>query len=124
MDDLSEVRWREFETLGEVEVRKRLAQCLWGEEKEALARQWIEWRVSLSSSDSIARTLALAREANDLALSSNEEARKANTLACDANSTARESAATARNNSIIATLALVAAIISIALSIIGLFLKL
>ena len=47
--DPNEMRWREFEELGEQEVRKRLAARMWGEEKEALARQWIEYRASVDA---------------------------------------------------------------------------
>jgi len=127
--DAQETRWQEFEDLGEIEVRKRLAARLWSEEKEALARQWIEFREARDSSTS-ADSLALAREANDLARSANDLARSANISASEANAIARRAASSAslsadaaRTNNIIATLALIAAVIAIALSIIGLFLK-
>jgi 7-cyano-7-deazaguanine synthase in queuosine biosynthesis len=84
-DDVHDVWWREFEDLGEEQVRARLAQHIWGEDKERLARQWLELRQT-----------SLAREANDLA-------KRANDLATQANDVAR------RNN-IIATLALVVAV--------------
>lgn len=97
-DDLQDVRLKEFEDLGEEEVRKRLAAHIWSEDKERLARQWLEFRGT-----------ALAREANDLARRANELAEKANDIA--------------RTNNIIATFALVMAVIALAVSIIGLFLK-
>ena len=48
-DDVQDVRWKEFEELGEEEVRKRLGAHIWGEDKERLARQWLELRPSRSS---------------------------------------------------------------------------
>jgi hypothetical protein len=97
-DDVQDVRWKEFEGLGEEDVRKRLAQHIWDEEKERLARQWLELR-----------STSLAREANDLARRANDAAREANKIA--------------RSNNFIAGLALFGAAIAIAISIIGLFLK-
>jgi hypothetical protein len=98
-DDVQDVRWKEFEELGEEEIRKRLAQHIWGEDKERLARQWLELR-----------STSLAREANDLAKRANDVAKEANDIA--------------RTNNIIATLALVGAGFAITVSIIGLFLNL
>jgi hypothetical protein len=37
-----DVRWREFEELGEEEVPRRLGAHIWSEEKERLAYQWLE----------------------------------------------------------------------------------
>jgi hypothetical protein len=37
-DNVQDVRWKEFEELGEEEVHKRLAAHIWSEEKERLAR--------------------------------------------------------------------------------------
>ena len=121
--DPNDARWQEFESLGEIEVRKRLAAHMWSEEKEALARQWIEYRESFDSSASRANSLALAREANDLARKANSSASEANVIARESASSAKLSAKAARSSNIIATAALIAATISIALSIIGLFLK-
>ena len=98
-DDVQDVRWKEFEELGEEEVRKRLSASIWGEDKIRLARQWLELRET-----------SLAREANDLARKANDAAKEANDLA--------------RTNNIIATLALVGAGFAITISIIGLFLNL
>jgi hypothetical protein len=39
MADMQEVRWKEFEDLGEEAVRKRID--IWDEEKAGLARQWL-----------------------------------------------------------------------------------
>ena len=88
----------ELEALGEDQVRKRLAQHIWSEDKESLARHWLELQET-----------SLAREANDLARRANDAAKEANDIA--------------RKNNIIATFALVMAVIAIAISIIGLFLK-
>jgi uncharacterized tellurite resistance protein B-like protein len=104
-DDVHDVRWKEFEGLGEEDVRKRLAAHIWSEEKERLARQWLELRGT-----------SLAREANDLAKRANDAAKEANDLARSANDLSR-------SNNIIATLALIGAVIAIAVSILGLFLK-
>jgi CHASE3 domain sensor protein len=119
----NDARWREFDALGEIEIRKRLADHIWSEEKDALARQWLEFRESSNSSQDRRQTLAVAKEANDLARSANASALDANAIARRAADSASESAAAARTNNIIATLALIAAAIAIALSIIGLFLK-
>ena len=88
----------ELEALGEDPVRKRLAQHIWGEDKERLARHWLELRET-----------SLAREANIKAKEANDLAREANKRA--------------RSNNFIAGLALFGAAIAIAISIIGLFLK-
>lgn len=97
-DDVQDVRWKEFEELGEEDVRKRLARHIWLEDKERLARQWLELRET-----------SLAREANDLARRANDAAKEANDIA--------------RKNNVIATVALIMAVIAIAVSIIGLFMK-
>jgi hypothetical protein len=97
-DDAHGVWRREFEDLGEEQVHVRVAQHIWGEEKERLARQWLELRQT-----------SLAREANDLARRANDVAKEANDIA--------------RRNNFIAMLALFGAGIAITVSIIGLFLK-
>jgi hypothetical protein len=97
-DDVDDRRWKEFENLGEEDVRRRLSAHIWPEDKERLARQWLNLRET-----------SLAREANNLARSANAIAEKANNLA--------------RKNNIIAMLALIGAGIAIAISIISLFLK-
>jgi hypothetical protein len=122
MDDLQSTRWQEFEKLGEIEVRERLAAHIWSEEKDALARQWLEYCESFNSSEDRLRTLAVAKDANDLARSANEAALEANSIARTASDSAKRSADAARTSNMIATLALIAAAIAIALSIIGMFL--
>ena len=97
-DDVQDVRWKEFEELGEEDVSKRLTAHIWSEEKERLARQWLQLRET-----------SLAREANDLARRANDAAKEANDIA--------------RTNNLMAGLALIAAGIAIAISIIGLFLR-
>jgi len=123
VSDPREMRWREFESLGEEEIRKRIGAHQYGDAKERLAIQWLEYRESLDSSEVRRRTLAVATEANDLARSANDAASEANVIALTAAASASLSAAAARTNNIIATLALIAAAIAIALSIIGMFLK-
>lgn len=95
MDDVRDVRWKEFDGLGEEEVRKRVAASIWGEEKTALAHQWLEHRQWNTSSADAREGLALAKDANDLA-------RRGNTIA---------------------TFALIGAALAVVVSILGLFLK-
>jgi hypothetical protein len=113
--------WQELEALGEEEVRRRLAAHQYAGTKLRSATQWIEYRESLRSSESIAQSLAFAREANDLARSSNAAALEANAIACDAASSASLSANAARTSNIIAAASATAAIIAIVISIIGIF---
>jgi hypothetical protein len=94
--------WKEFEELGEDDVRKRLGAVVWDAHKQVAARQWLEAREAAKAAESRRETLALAKEANDLARSANN---------------------VARTNNFIAALALVGAGIAIAVSVIGLFLR-
>ena len=99
-DDVQDIWLKEFEELGEDQVRERTAAGIWGvPDKARLARQWLDLR-----------STSLAREANDLARRANDAAKEANDIA--------------RTNNIIATLALVGAGFAITVSIIGLFLNL
>ena len=100
--DVHDDRWNEFETLEEIEVRERPAAHIGSEDKETLARQWLEFRESSKAPGSRGEAVALAREANDLA-------KKAIDLAL--------------SNYIIATIALIVAGIAFAVSILGVFLK-
>ena len=102
MADLPDTWWKEFEDLGEEEVRKRLGMHTWLEDKEKLARQWLQSGDTAKAAENRRDTLALAKEANDLAKEANDVARQNNTIA---------------------TLALIVGVIALALSIIGLFLK-
>jgi hypothetical protein len=95
MADLPDTWRKEFADLGEEEVRKTLAMHIWVEDKERLARQWLQSGELAKAAENRRETLALAKEANDLA----------------------------RTNNIIATLALVGAGVAITISIIGLFLS-
>ena len=96
-DDVQDVWLKEFEELGEDQVRERTAAGYLGvPDKARLARQWLELR-----------STSLAREANDLARKANDAAKEANDLA--------------RTNNIIATLALVGAGFAITVSIIGFY---
>ena len=102
MADLPDTWRTEFANLGEEEVRKCLAMHIWVEDKERLARQWLQSAELAKAAENRRETLALAKEANDVA-------KEANRIA--------------RTNNIIATLALVGAGFSITISIIGLFLS-
>jgi len=98
-DVVQDIWLKEFEELGEDQVRERTAAGIWGvPDKARLARQWLELR-----------STSLAREANDLARRANDAAREANDIA--------------RTNNIIAMFALGMAGMAIAVSIIGPFLK-
>ena len=76
MDDNTAIQWNEFETLDEEDVRKRLGQHIWSEEKERLARLWLE-----ANSEGRRETLALAKQANHLAKEANDIARSTNATA-------------------------------------------
>jgi hypothetical protein len=98
-DDVQDIWLKEFEELGEDQVRSCTAAGIWGvPDKARLAREWLKLQET-----------SLAREANDLARKANDAAKEANDLA--------------RTNNIIATLALVGAGFAITVSIIGLFLN-
>jgi len=67
-DVVQDIWLKEFEELGEDQVRERTAAGIWGvPDKARLARQWLELR-----------STSLAREANDLARRANDAAREAN----------------------------------------------
>jgi len=100
--DLHDDQWNEFETLEEIEVRERLAAHIWSEDKETLARQWLEFRESFKASESRREAVALALEANDLAKKAIDQV---------------------LSNYIIATIALIVAGIAFAISILGVSLK-
>jgi hypothetical protein len=102
MTDFPTDWWKEFEDLGEDDVRKRLGAVVWDGTKQVAARQWLEAREADKGAENRRETLALAKEANDLAKEAND---------------------VARANNRIAALALIGAGIAIAISIIGLFLK-
>jgi hypothetical protein len=106
-DDTTSARWQEFESLGEEDVRKRLAASIYGEDKARLAREWLDHKRSLRVAEDNAANLASAKEANSLARTANDLAERS----LDA----------ARTSNTIAIIALVAAAIAIAVSIIGTF---
>jgi hypothetical protein len=110
-------RWKEFDALGEMEVRKRVVAQVWGEEKQKLAEHWLNYQESQDSSASRRETLRLANEANDLARSANESALDANSIARASSDSAKRSAAAARTSNKIAAAALIAAIIAVVISV-------
>jgi hypothetical protein len=114
-----DAQWAEFDSLGEVEIRKRLGAQQYGEQRMKLAREWLAHHASLRSSDENAASLAEARAANELA-------KEANTLALQANSVAEISAASAalsvakaKTSNIIAIVAAAAAIAAVVISMIN-----
>jgi hypothetical protein len=102
MTDFPTDWWKEFDALGEDDVRKRLGAVVWDGTKQVAARQWLEAREAAKGAESRRETLALAKEANDLAREANDVARR---------------------NNFIAALALFGAGIAIAVSVVGLFVK-
>jgi hypothetical protein len=71
---------QEFDDLGEATVRERLAAHIWSEEKERLAREWLDMRASAQ----IRVANAAARVANDSAFRSENAARVGNYIAAAA----------------------------------------
>ena len=71
---------QEFDDLGEDVVRQRLAAHIWSEEKERLARDWLDTRASAQ----VRVAIAAARDANDSAWRSSMAARTANWIAAAA----------------------------------------
>ena len=80
-DNLPDVWWKEFGELGEEEVRKRLGAHIWLEDKERLARQWLESGELAKDAENRRETLTLAKEANYLAKEANLIARRNNFIA-------------------------------------------
>ena len=71
---------QEFDDLGEDVVRQRLAAHIWSEEKERLARDWLDMRASAR----IRVATAAVRDANDSAFRSENAARVGNYIAAAA----------------------------------------
>src|SRR5215469_8803786 len=69
MTDFPTDWWNEFEALGEDDVRKRVGAVVWDAHKLVAARQWLEAREKLKGAENRRETLAVAREANDIARS-------------------------------------------------------
>ena len=81
MTDFPTDWWKEFDALGEDDVRKRLGAVVWDGTTQVAARQWLEAREAAKGAESRRETLALAKEANDLARSANVVARQNNIIA-------------------------------------------
>jgi hypothetical protein len=101
--------WPELEAIGEDTVRKYLAQGSYGHNKVPLVNEWLlrkdEERKLVSSSKRDAReeeTLAIAREANSIALEALDTARSSS-------KSAKEQARWAMWAAIIATIAIIIA---------------
>ena len=71
---------QEFDDLGQDVVRQRLAAHIWPEEKERLARDWLDMRASAQ----VRVAIAAARDANDSARRSRKAARTGNWIAAAA----------------------------------------
>ena len=121
MSNYTDALWREFDALGEAEVRKRLAGQMFGEAKVLVAREWLTHIESSRASATSAATLAEAKAANEFARTANDLAAAANAAADAASASAARSADAAKTNNTIATLALIAAMAAIAISIVGTF---
>jgi len=71
---------QEFDDLGQDVVRQHLAADIWSEEKERLARDWLDMRASAQ----VRVANAAARDANDSAWRSSMAARTGNWIAAAA----------------------------------------
>jgi len=58
----SDLRWNEFEAIGEIQVRKNLADRIYSEEKTLLAREWLAHVESARRASEFARIDASNRE--------------------------------------------------------------
>lgn len=116
MNPVVEAKYAEFEKLGPVEVRKRLASHVYGEDNARHAENWLALKDHEAESLSRDAIMTSAREANALA-------REANSIAREAADAASEAARAAKNNNTIATIALAISVMAIATSVIGIFSK-
>jgi hypothetical protein len=77
----SDMRWNEFESLGEVQVRKNLADRIYSEEKTLLAREWLVHLESARQASEFARMEAISLEQSQTARSAKNAAWAAATAA-------------------------------------------
>jgi hypothetical protein len=78
--------WREFERLGEEEVRLRIQFHVYDEQTSECARDWLAEREVINYGDDIRSVRAVARKANDAASAAYKIGQSAHSLAQDADS--------------------------------------
>jgi len=122
--------WREFDGLGEDEVRRRLNMKRFDARSTKYARDWLAKRdeLQLAVDVSALRSLAqqaeeTAREASRLALEANDFARRAKTIAAEAGDPLEKALQQGRNNAIAVKLALFLATAALTLAFAGMLLK-
>ncbi|NDE90483.1 MAG: hypothetical protein EB059_05000 [Alphaproteobacteria bacterium] len=54
--------WSEFDECGEVEIRQRLANQVYGESKTFAVKAWLQHRVSQRSEAAMSEQLSIARD--------------------------------------------------------------
>jgi hypothetical protein len=104
--------WAEFESLGPDEVRLQIAQKIYGEEKNALAEEWL--RRKLQDSETVAEAERLALQSAQASTAS-----RAVEVANRAADAAERQASTAERATRIAIAALMVAIVAAILSLIA-----
>jgi hypothetical protein len=62
MSDSANLRWKQFDELGEEKVRKNLASHVYGEENTRIAREWLEHKAAAQRSVARARIDDSSRE--------------------------------------------------------------
>ena len=73
--------WPTLESLGEAEVRKRLAQGVYGEQKIPVIREWLATKEAAKQDNRESQSLNLAEEANSIAAKANSISRQSNVIA-------------------------------------------
>jgi len=119
-----EALWREFDGLGEDEVRRRLAMKRFDVRATKYARDWLAKRdeLQLSIDVSALRSLAhhareSAREASRLALEANDFARRAKSIASEAGDPLEKALELGRSNSRSIKLALFLATVALTVAV-------
>ncbi|UDL88332.1 hypothetical protein LGH82_28740 [Mesorhizobium sp. PAMC28654] len=117
MNEFVEIRWKEFEKLGERAVRQNLATHIYGEENVRFAREWLESKRLDQEAALRDATLASQAEANAIARDAASEASRA----ADAASRTAEAAESANKRATIAiVISIISAIATISIAIYGL----
>jgi len=73
--------WPTLESLGEAEVRKRLAQGVYGEQKTPVIQEWLATKERATQENREGQSLNLAQEANSIAAEANSISRRSNAIA-------------------------------------------
>ena len=73
--------WPNLESLGEAEVRKRLAQGVYGAENTPVVREWLATKERARQENQQGRSFELAEQSNSIASEANSISRRSNTIA-------------------------------------------